>query len=255
MNRALFASLFVVGQASACGGLQPAQSVQMLLARLAAIRAATDFRASARLVRIAPSGERRNYRLSLRGRSIAGTLRLFCEITDPPPARVRLLLAMPESGLPSVRKGRAGDSRPLALPPEAWADPVLDTGFSYEDLLENHFLWARQALIEQTRYGARLCYRLRSVPAPADRSQYVEVISWLDRDSLFPVRLDKRLPSGAVKSFLYYGLRESKGIWSASQVEVKTSGLAGSSLLIVTRGSEKARVGAAEFDPALLIRP
>ena len=82
------------------------------------------------------------------------------------------------------------------------------------------------------------------------------VTSWLDRDSLYPVRVEKVLrSSGAIKDFVYYGLRQSRGIWSASQIEVKTSGQAGSSLLIVTRGSEKAHVAASEFDETLLTKP
>jgi hypothetical protein len=50
-------------------------------------------------------------------------------------------------------------------------------------------------------------------------------------------------------------LRESKGIWSASQVEVKTQGKPGSSLLIVTRGAAKAHLAAGDFDAALLTKP
>ena len=123
-------------------------------------------------------------------------------------------------------------------------------------MLENQFQWRSQTLIGETRYGARNCYRVRSVPGADDQSQYATVISWLDRESLFPVRVEKILRStGTVKEFLYYGLRQVKGVWSASQIEVKTRGQAGSSLLIVTRGAEKAHLRAEEFEPALLIRP
>ena len=103
-------------------------------------------------------------------------------------------------------------------------------------------------LTGETRYGARTCYLVKSAPEGDDQSHYATVTSWLDRESLHPVRVEKTLrSSGATKEFLYYGLRQSKGIWAASQIEVKMPGKPGSSLLIVTRGAEKAHVAAGEF--------
>ncbi|HEY1204730.1 MAG: outer membrane lipoprotein-sorting protein [Bryobacteraceae bacterium] len=233
-----------------------AVNIRDLMARLGAIRAATDFRASGRLVRVAASGERRNYQLSFRAHWLAGTVKIFCAVTDPPAARVRLLLESSDTGPASIRRGHAGDRRPVTVPPENWGEAVLETGFTYEDLLENHFLWRNQAFGGETLYGARRCYLVKSVPGPGDRSQYSLVRSWLDRDSLYPVRVEKILrSSGTIKDFVYYGLRQSRGIWSASQVEVKMAGQAGSSLLIVNRGSEKAHMAASEFDEALLTKP
>jgi hypothetical protein len=235
---------------------QTALTIEELRARLEAVRAATDFRATGRLVRVAASGERQTYRLSLRARWFAGTVKIFCEITDPAPARVRLLLESPAAGPASIRKGHAGDRRPVTVPFESWGEALLDTAFTYEDLLENHFQWHRQVLAGETRYGARACYLVKSAPEGDDQSHYSSVTSWLDGESLYPVRVEKTLrSSGATREFLYYGLRQSKGIWSASQIEVKTPGKPGSSLLIVTRGAEKAHVAASEFDAALLTKP
>ena len=124
-----------------------------------------------------------------------------------------------------------------------------------QDLLETHFLWRNQTLVGITKYGARDCYQVRSQPGPADPSHYSLVTSWLDQDVFYPVRVEKTLKgAGGVKEFIYYGLRESKGIWSASQIECKTRGRQGSTLLIINRGSEKAHVAPADFDPALLTR-
>ncbi len=235
---------------------QTPMTIRQLRARLEAIRAATDFRANGRLVRVAASGERQTYRLSLRARWFSGSVKIFCEITDPPPARVRLLLESPAAGPASIRTGRAGDARPVTVPFERWGEALLGTAFTYEDLLENQFQWRRQVLTGETRYGARACYVVKSTPEADDHSHYATVTSWLDRESLYPVHVEKTLrSSGATEDFLYYGLRQSKGIWSASQIEVKTPGKPGSSLLIVTRGAEKAHVPASEFDPALLTKP
>jgi hypothetical protein len=231
-------------------------TVKELTARLGAMRATTDFRASGRLVAVAASGERRSYQISLRARWFAGGVKIFCEVTDPAPARVRLLLESPAVGPASIRKGHAGDRTPVTVPFESWGDGLLETGFTFEDLLENQFEWHKQVLAGEATYGARTCYVLKSAPEGGDQSHYAAATSWLDRETLHPVRVEKTLrATGAVKEFLYYGLRESKGIWSASQVEVKTAGKPGSSLLIVTRGAEKARLAEGDFDAALLTRP
>jgi Outer membrane lipoprotein-sorting protein len=237
------------------GQQQKALTIQDLLARVLARRDATDFRASGRLVRVAASGERRTYQISMKARAFGDVLKIFCEVTDPPPARVRLLLESRRSGRSTVRTGHNGDRAPRELPAENWGDALLDTDFSYEDLMETHFLWHGQTLVSQTQYGARACDLVRSEPGPADRSHYASVTSWLDKDVYYPVRVEKTLKgSGGVKEFIYYGLRESKGIWSASQIECKMRGRQGSTLLIISRGSEKAHVAPGDFDPALLTR-
>jgi hypothetical protein len=60
--------------------------------------------------------------------------------------------------------------------------------------------------------------------------------------------------TGAVKEFTYFGLRQAGGIWSASQVEAKMRGSAGSTLLIVDRGSAKANLALGDFSPEHLTR-
>lgn len=52
-----------------------------------------------------------------------------------------------------------------------------------------------------------------------------------------------------MKEFTYFGLRQYGGVWSATQVEAKIRGRAGSTLLIVKRGSEKANLSAKDFSP------
>jgi hypothetical protein len=141
------------------------------------------------------------------------------------------------------------------LPREKWSESLLGTDFTYEDLLENYVLWRRQTLLPEAQYGARQCIVLRSEPGPGEHSQYSSVTSWLDRDAYHPVKVEKVVKaSGQVKVFIYYGLREVKGVWSASQIECKVEGTPGSSLLIINRGAEKPHLERAAFDPALLIK-
>jgi len=70
----------------------------------------------------------------------------------------------------------------------------------------------------------------------------------------YPVKVDKLVEStGQIKEFIYYGLRQSKGIWSPARSRIKTAAT-GSTLLIVTRGTGQAKL-TARFDPALLTKP
>ena len=53
---------------------------------------------------------------------------------------------------------------------------------------------------------------------------------------------------GQQKEFIYYGLRQTGGVWSASQVEAKLQGKPGSSILAIETGSGKANLGRKDFD-------
>ena len=55
-----------------------------------------------------------------------------------------------------------------------------------------------------------------------------------------------------MKEFTSYGVRQEEGHWFAHQVEIKTRGQQGSTLLIFDRGSAKAKLTAVDFSPAAL---
>ena len=230
-----------------------AATLDEVLTRLRAARSAVDFTASARLVNVAASGERQSYPITIKAHAFPDGLRIFCDVANP---RVRLLLIAPSTGPMVIRTGRPGDSAPKDIPPERWGEGLLGTNFAYEDLLENQFMWRRQTLLPDAVYGARTCAVLRSEPGPADQTRYASVTSWLDHDLYCAVKVEKVVKSsGELKHFIYYGLREVKGVWSASQIECKIEGQPGSSLLIVNRGSGAPHHTRAAFDPALLTRP
>jgi hypothetical protein len=227
-----------------------------VMEKIQAWRKTTDFKANGRLVRVAESGERTTYRISIRARSFADGLKVFCEVTNPPQAKVRLLLESRTTGGATIHTGHAGELAPKELPAASFGDPLLGSEFSFEDLMDNQFLWKNQTLLERAKCGARECYVIKSEPSAADHSHYSSVTSWVDQKIYYPVRIEKVLKgSGIVREFTNYGLRESKGRWSASQIEVETKGRPGSSLLIITGGAEKANLNASQFDPALLTKP
>ena len=236
--------------------LLPGATREEVLARLRALRAATDYTASGRLVRVSPGGERKNYTIAFRAHAFPDGLRIFCEVSAPPEARVRMLLSIPPQGPPTIRTGHPGDPASKELFAEKWDQGVLGSGFTYEDLLEDYPQWPRQNILREERYGERTCVVLRSEPGPENRSHYASVTSWLDRDIYYPVKVEKVVKtSGEVKEFIYYGLRQVKGVWSASQIECKVTGKPGSSLLIINRGAEKPHLDRRAFAPALLTKP
>jgi hypothetical protein len=66
---------------------------------------------------------------------------------------------------------------------------------------------------------------------------------------LYPVHVVKTFRgTGQQKDFTYYGLRQVSGVWSATQVEAKLQGKPGSSILVIERGSAKAKLERKDFD-------
>jgi hypothetical protein len=123
------------------------------------------------------------------------------------------------------------------------------TDFSYEDMVENQFFWKNQEALPPEKYGARDCFVLKSKSGSQDQTYYDSVTSWIDRGILYPVHVVKTLRgTGQQKEFIYYGLRQIGGVWSATQVQAKLRGKPGSSILVIEGGSGKANLGRKDFD-------
>jgi hypothetical protein len=212
-----------------------------------------DYRVSGHLVRVDESGTRTSYGVNIKARWFPGVLRVLVEVASPANARAHVLLEMRPNGRNTVQIAHPGDATPVTLPFEKWGEGPLGAGFSYEDFLEAHYFWSGQTALPAAKYGARDCDVVKSTPGAADRTHYAQVTTWLDRGIGFPVYAEKtRKETGQVKEFTYFGLRQNGGVWSASQVEVKLRGHAGSTLLIVDRGTPKANLDLKDFSPAQL---
>jgi hypothetical protein len=224
-----------------------------------------DFRAAGHLVRVDASGARLAFPVTIKAHWFPGVLRVLVEIASAPkagpgsepPARIltRILLEMRPNGQNVIHIAHPGDAAPSILPFEKWSDGPLGAGFSYEDFLEPQYFWPLQAVVEGVTYGARDCDLLISKPGAADRTHYAEIRTWLDHGIGFPVYVEKTVKgTGTVKEFTYFGLRRTGGVWSASQVEVKTRGEEASTLLMIDRGSAKANLNLGDFSPGQLTR-
>jgi hypothetical protein len=208
-----------------------------------------DYRATGRLTRVEGNGQRTSYKFVGKARWFPDGLRLLCEISGPGSEKTSLLLHMSVSGHVTIEAVLPGEKAASVLPFERWNEPLVGTNFSYEDMVESQFFWKNQKLLAPEKYGARDCFVLKSMPGSQDRTYYDSVTSWIDRGISYPVHVVKTLRgTGQQKEFIYYGLRQVGGAWSASQVEAKVQGKTGSSMLVIEGGSGKANLGRKDFD-------
>jgi hypothetical protein len=208
-----------------------------------------DYRITGRLARIEGDGKRTTYKFVGKAHWFPDGLRVLCEISGPGSEKTRVLLHMSPSGHVTISAMLPGEKAASVLPFERWNDPLLGTDFSYEDMVESQFFWKNQGLLTPEKYGVRDCFVLKSTSGSQDRTYYDSVTSWIDRTILFPVHVVKTLRgTGRQKEFIYYGLRQVGGVWTAMQAEAKLQGKPGSSILTIERGSPKANLGLKDFD-------
>jgi hypothetical protein len=208
-----------------------------------------DYRVTGRLTQVGGDGKRTSYKFVAKAHWFPDGLRLLCEISGPGAEKTSLLVHMGVTGHVTIEAILPGEKAASVLPFERWNDPLVGTDFSYEDMVESQFFWKNQQLLAPEKYGARDCFVLKSMPGPQDRTHYDSVTAWIDRRILFPVHVVKALHgTGQQKDFVYYGLRQVGGAWSASQVEASLQGKPGSSILAIEWGSGKANLGRKDFD-------
>jgi Outer membrane lipoprotein-sorting protein len=208
-----------------------------------------DYRMTGRLTHVEGNGKRTNYKFVAKAHWFPDGLHLLCEISGPGSQKTSLLLHMSETGHVTIEAVLPGEKTASTLPFERWNDPLVGTDFSYEDMVENQFFWKNQEVLPPEKYGTRDCLVLKSKPGSQDRTYYDSVTSWIDRSILHPVHVVKTLRgTGQQKEFIYYGLRQVGGVWSATQVQAKLQGKPGSSMLVIEGGSGKAKLGPKDFD-------
>jgi hypothetical protein len=217
-----------------------------------------DFRVTGHLVAIDATGARVSYPITIKTHWFAGELREFVDLGQPPSThtdlREHILLEMRPNGEHTIQIAHPGDASAHILAFDKWGAHPLGPGFNYEDFLEQSYFWPGQTSEGPAKFGARNCDVIKSIPGPADRTHYAQVRTWVDPTINFPVYMEKTLKdSGTVKEFTSYGVRQEEGHWFAHQVEAKTRGQQGSTLLIFDRGSAKAKLTLADFSPAVLI--
>jgi hypothetical protein len=216
---------------------------------------ALDYRASGRLTHTDVAGKRINGKFNIKGHWFPDGLRLLVEVTDATEGVSRILLHMTSAGRVTIDVASAGSKTATPLPYERWSEGLLGSDFTYEDLIESQFFWKNQEFLPAADCGSRHCLNFKSTPDPADRSHYSSVTSSVDRDIFYPVHVVKTLRgSGQPKEFNYFGFQQNGGVWSATHIEVKSQGSKASSVLVVERGSPKAKLTLKDFDLSAPVR-
>ena len=227
---------------------------------------ATDSRATGRLVQVDASGKRISKTFSIKAHWFPGVLDVLIEIAPArnpaenapsphPDERVSVLLEMRPKGQSTIRVFHPHEAAPALLPFDQWSQGVAGGDFNYEDLLQPEYYWQGQTIVKSARLGAHDCDVLRSAPGASDRSHYAGIETWIDRAMGYPVYVEKTTKNtGSVKEFTSFGLSQSGGVWAARQVEVKVRGRAGSTLLMIERGSTHAKLTSKDFSPVQISR-
>jgi hypothetical protein len=102
--------------------------------------------------------------------------------------------------LRKVANGRANGS--VFVPPNTLrpiddlTEPLLGSNLSYEDVVDNFFAWAQQAIVGTEKVDGVNCPILESKPGKGEDSIYGSVRSWIDVRRLVPLRVEKYASSG-----------------------------------------------------------
>ena len=221
-----------------------------LTGRILELRRGVTARARGRLVHTGAGKQQRVFQISVLQKRLGRNSNLLWSVVDPPPARLRILIETTLQGRATVWRVSQAKADAVVLSPKSWAERILETHITIEDLVEDFLSWPKQAVTGVESEEGKECYVLRSEPGEQHPSAYAAVQSWIDRATLVPLRILKTLRgSGARKQVLCRGVRRSGGHWVASNIEFCVLGLPGSTRIVFTQGSGNARVSDSEVDP------
>ena len=247
--RAFAALLVLLSLAYPSGAFAASPDLQAVLSGSRQRIQNLDYRVTGRITQVGDDGKRTTYKFAGKAHWFPDGLRLLTVISGPGSDKTSVLLHMTTNGHLTIEAQLPGEKAASALPFEKWNDSLVGTNFSYEDMVENQFFWKNQELLAPEKYGARDCVVLKSTPGPQDKTHYDSVKTWIDSSILFPVHVVKTIHgTGQEKEFLYYGLRQVDGAWSASQVGVKLQGKPGSSMMVIENGTGRAKLSMKDFD-------
>jgi hypothetical protein len=246
VSRLLAAPLVLLSGAAWAESLPPPADV---LRKVANTGPALSFRVHGRLTEMGADGSRRVYQLSLTQKRLADRTLLLWSVTDPPQARMKILLESSDNG--NVEVWRAEKGRPAAqLAESQWAEPILGTRLRIEDLISHYLAWADQRVTGTEPCGKGTCYVLESRPGERARSsQYASVTSLVDRLTFVPMLTRKKPRSPEpVREFRCLGTRRSGQLWVATGHEIRTPGQSGSTRVVMTGGSITNAIRDSEVD-------
>jgi hypothetical protein len=94
------------------------------------------------------------------------------------------------------------------------------TDFSFEDLEEWEVDHYEYALEGEEPVDAAPCWKIRSTPTNARRSQYSHSVLWVRKDNHAFARVEHYVKDRAIRRLSYFDIRDVQGIWTARQMEM-----------------------------------
>jgi hypothetical protein len=215
-----------------------------------------DMRERGRLVFTSPGKAQTVFQISILRKSLPQGVRLLWSVTDPPAARLQILIETQADGERKIWLASGPGGKATLLPEKRWSERVLDSDLAITDLTNDFLAWPSQAVMRTEAFQGRSCYVLRSQSDSRGDGVYASVTAWINREGLLPLRVLKQLKgTAAEKEFLVLGTRKTSGRLEAASVEIRTVGAATTTRLAFTAGSGNAKVKDSEVDPALLFQP
>ena len=255
IGRRLFAA---AASAAVAAPLLPAQLPQAsaLIARILNLRRDAAGRASGRLVVTGERNRQKVFQILVLQKRLAHSINLLWRVTGPPEALMRILVESPFEGRPTVWLASGTQAAPARLPVQRWADPILGTQLTIDDLVDDYLSWPEQSLTGEEAVNGKPCYILRSVPGEGRLPACGPVTTWVDEATLLPLRTVKQPAGmGAPKEMVCRGTRQSGGLWAASSIEIRLRGSTENTRIVFTSGSASARIADREVDPRFALGP
>lgn len=193
MNRFhLFATIVVLALASNASENPPPATARDLADHLGKLQ--QDGASYVRLKMVVNGGTEATMQIQIKQRRIPSVTEVVYQVLWPKERKGESIL---------LRKTQATPANGFTFVPPNTLRPIADmkeslfgSDLSYEDVVENFFLWDRQELSVNGVVNGVNCAILVSTPGKADHSTYGSVRSWIDLRRSVPLRVEKYSVSG-----------------------------------------------------------
>lgn len=152
----------------------------------------------ARLEVRSPEGNKRVLQLQIKERRTATAADLVYLVQWPKEQKNEAVILHQESGGAARGTVVAPSAPPRTLEASQMDGGLFGSDLSYQDAIENFFVWKDQAITGSEAIDGVECQILESKPGKSGVSIYARVRSWIDVRRLVPMRIEKYSAAGQV---------------------------------------------------------
>lgn len=169
-----------------------AEPAAELAARLSAKQEGSTF---VRVRMETSGGDKQTLQLQIKSRVSRGTADIVYQVLFPKERKGEAVL---------LQRSRGRVTGTLFVPPNTvrpiasakFTEPLLGSDLSYEDVIDNPFVWDQQAIVGTEVIDGTACQILESKPGKGRKSYYSSVHTWVDPRRYVPLRIEKYDASG-----------------------------------------------------------